>query len=314
MGSVFFIWRKCKWVKGTRRILPRVMLGATWMLLLLPGCSGGGTGPTGGSGEQVIFQSDRDGDFEIYQMNPDGTHLIRLTSNSVLDAEPAWSSDRSKIIFRSTREGNPQLFEISAAGTRRVTHDAFDDDEPSYSPDGTRILFRSTRNGRFQIMLMNSDGTGEVNLTSHPPFDTAFNADPAFAANGDILFSSNPNPLNGSFRIFRMRPDGSNITPLSAGPADARPAASADGRLIAFESRRDGNAEIYLMPSQGGVPTNLTHNAATDSDPAFSPDGRRLYFASTRTGNFEIFVMGIDGSNPHNLTNDPAVDRLPDAR
>ncbi|MBK7780679.1 MAG: PD40 domain-containing protein [Ardenticatenia bacterium] len=99
---------------------------------------------------------------------------------------------------------------------------------------------------------------------------------------------------------------------LVAAAPDALPLARGD---IAFESMRDGNAEIYVMNADGSGQTRLTNNPAVDRDPAWSPDGRQIVFASTRddslVGNVEIYVMNADGSGQTRLTNNPAGDLVP---
>ena len=77
---------------------------------------------------------------------------------------------------------------------------------------------------------------------------------------------------------------------------------------IAFESTRDGNAEIYVMNADGTGQTRLTHNEAQDVGPSWSPDGRRIAFESTRDGNAEIYVMNADGSGQTRLTHNEARD------
>src|SRR5437879_512873 len=51
--------------------------------------------------EKILFASDRDGNFEIYVMNPDGTQNTRLTNNSAEDTSGRWSPDGNKIVFTS---------------------------------------------------------------------------------------------------------------------------------------------------------------------------------------------------------------------
>ncbi|MFC1552288.1 hypothetical protein ACFL6P_06940 [Candidatus Latescibacterota bacterium] len=73
---------------------------------------------------------------------------------------------------------------------------------------------------------------------------------------------------------------------------------------IAYVSLRDGNAEIYVMDTDGSNKTNLTNNPAEDMRPSYSPDGSKIVFNSNRGGGSrEIFIMDADGSNPINLTN-----------
>lgn len=81
--------------------------------------------------------------------------------------------------------------------------------------------------------------------------------------------------------------------------------------LIAFESMRDGNPDIFLMTANGSAVINVTNHTSADGDAAWSPDGSRLAFASTRDGNTEIYVMNVDGSDLVRLTDDSAVDRFP---
>src|SRR5262245_57550310 len=94
--------------------------------------------------------------------------------------------------------------------------------------------------------------------------------------------------------------------------AKTRPnAIAASAGKIAFASDRDGNLEIYLMDTDGGVQTRLTENPGEDYSPAWSPDGKRLAFVSTRDGNAEIYVMNADGTNQTRLTNNTASDLHP---
>ena len=55
---------------------------------------------------QIAFMSDRDGNLELYAMEPDGTKQVRLTTNPAADEDPDWSPDRRRIVFHSDRDGN----------------------------------------------------------------------------------------------------------------------------------------------------------------------------------------------------------------
>ena len=58
----------------------------------------------------------RDGNFEIYVMNANGTGQVRRTNNSAIDTEPVWTPD-GRILFASTRTGLGDLYSMKPDGT-----------------------------------------------------------------------------------------------------------------------------------------------------------------------------------------------------
>jgi dipeptidyl aminopeptidase/acylaminoacyl peptidase len=85
----------------------------------------------------------------------------------------------------------------------------------------------------------------------------------------------------------------------------AEPVPSPDGRFIAFLSDRDGWDHLYLVPSAGGEPRQLTRGAFEVSRPAWSPDGRRIAFDTNEGDNpgaRQLVVAEIgDGVGPARL-------------
>ena len=82
-------------------------------------------------------------------------------------------------------------------------------------------------------------------------------------------------------------------------------------RRIAFQSKRDGNYEIYSVDGEGRDPKNLTMHPGHDGEPAWSPDHTRIAFDSDRSGNFDIYVMNADGTGVAQVTTEPAPDGYP---
>jgi Tol biopolymer transport system component len=64
------------------------------------------------NGDKIIFFSDRDGNFDIFWMNADGSDQQKLTANSADDLNPVFFPDGSKALFHSKRNGNYDLFLI----------------------------------------------------------------------------------------------------------------------------------------------------------------------------------------------------------
>ncbi|MDQ7797711.1 MAG: tetratricopeptide repeat protein [Candidatus Edwardsbacteria bacterium] len=92
---------------------------------------------------------------------------------------------------------------------------------------------------------------------------------------------------------------------------DAFPCISGDGKRIAFSSKRDGNAELYIMSGDGGDQQRLTNHPAVDYGPSFSPDGSKLLFVSDREGNDEVYLYDLSAKKVTRLTYSKSDDWLP---
>jgi TolB protein len=258
---------------------------------------------------KIAFDSKRDGNFEIYVMNPDGTGQIRVTNNPADDERPSWSPDGNHIAFRSNRDGNWEIYTMNfnGSGQTRLTDNSMEDGWPAWSPDGTHIVYPTQVSGSWEIYVMNANGSGQTRLTNNAVWDVH----PAWSPDGSkIAFASY---RDGQWGIFVMNPDGSAQTRLTAiTTSDQSPAWSPDGTRIAFFSHRDGDDEIYTMNANGTGQTRLTDSSGWDIDPAWSSDGTHITFMSYRDGNWEIYVMNAAGIGQTRLTNNPAEDGGPD--
>ena len=119
-------------------------------------------------GTQIAFQSSRDGDAEIFAINPDGTIPYQLTHNSHYDVGPSWSPDGARIAFASYLDGNAEIFLMNPDGAnlRQLTDNNHYDAAPAWSPDGTQIAFQRWGDGNQDVYLMNADGTAQRKLTN----------------------------------------------------------------------------------------------------------------------------------------------------
>ena len=67
-------------------------------------------------GRQIVFMSQRDGNWEIYRINVDGSNLQRLTNDPANDGLPTWSPDGRAIAFVSNRNGGWAILVMNANG------------------------------------------------------------------------------------------------------------------------------------------------------------------------------------------------------
>ena len=220
-----------------------------------------------------------------------------------------------KIAYDSARNGNVDIFVMQADGTtpvRLTTHSA-QDRAPAFSPDGSRIAFHSLRNGNADIYVMNADGTAQTRLTS----DTANELQPTWSPDGTRLAYAKMNPVTGTHDVWMIRTDGTGAVAIVAHAAnDIRPSFSPDGTKIVFQSDRDGNSDIFLVPvgpsGATGPAVNLTNHPAEDMDPVFTADGSQIIFMSDRVGlRTRLFKMYPDGTLQTELPGTADLDKDP---
>ena len=296
----------------------RAALAALAALALLSAlsCAGGG-----GDGLHIVFDSNRDGDLDIYIMNEDGSDVRQLVNEDGRDFEPDVSADGKTIVYASQPKGSSDtqlyLMDIDGGHRRRLTTSAgaalvVTDDYPHWSPDGGRIAFERTTATEDRVdadlWLIDVETEEETQLTDTPE---AWDSTPSFAADGNsVLFESNRDRQGTDVYRLDLRTQG--IVRLTSEPGnDLEAKESPDGRQIVFGSERDGDYEIYVMDADGANVRQLTDNEADDRCGHWSPDGSRISFYSERDGDREIYVMQADGSEVRRLTSSPGNDEVP---
>ncbi len=119
---------------------------------------------------------------------------------------------------------------------------------------------------------------------------------------------------DGYAHLFAYIPEKMPLTRLTSGDwDDITPAASPDGKKIAFASNRNGFWDLYTMDMSSGEVTQLTDTPAYEAAPSWSPDGTFLAYEAYLDDNLEVVVGPAD--NPTKgavrLTASPATDHSP---
>ena len=254
------------------------------------------------SAAKIAFVSDRDGNWEVYVANADGTGQTRLTyTPSDNESLPKWSPDRDKIVFvRGDR-----LYTMDPDGSGQAMLIDVMLSSADWSPDGTQIAANGERSGINDIAIVEADGSGLTwitNTTNHQTY-------PHWSPNGDRLVLDYYTPSGAE--VFTMSPLGTDLLQLTNNSAfDGHSSWSPDASQIVFESTRDGgDPEVYIMNADGTGQTRLTNRAGRDAMPIWSPDGNLIIYSSVQTGTLEdIYAMNPDGSDPTPLIQSSGID------
>jgi len=238
---------------------------------------------------------------QVWDVADAGGDPVQLTNDpagpgdprGATDHHPQWNPNGKWILYESGRKGFNELYVVSEDGKvlnllaatevyhgkdvianttpdkgDAVSSDRFDP-RPSWSPDGTRISYTERSRELF---------SGKLKVL---PFDqkTGSAAGPAV----DIYVAKNDPGGAWAVNTAAWSPDSSTLA------------------VILQETHWD---KIWLIPSAGGKPKELTFGAGEDEEPVYSPDGKWIAFESNRDLPEErhIWVVPASGGDPHRLT------------
>ncbi|HDL18015.1 MAG TPA: hypothetical protein ENH29_03075 [Bacteroidetes bacterium] len=113
---------------------------------------------------QIVFSAiDYSGRNDLYIVEPETEHLIRLTNDLFDDRDACWTPGDDALVFSSDRsefglQGAYNLFrlDLKSFDIRYLTHGRFKDYSPLFSPDGKYLVFSSDRDGAFNLWAISA--------------------------------------------------------------------------------------------------------------------------------------------------------------
>jgi Tol biopolymer transport system component len=210
-------------------------------------------------------------EFDLYVMRKDGSDLRKLFASEGYDAEATVSPAGDRIVFTSTRTGDPELYTMNIDGSdvRQVTNEKGYDGGAFFSQDGSKIIFRASRPKTEQEL----------------------------AAYDELVREHLVRP--GRLEIFVMNADGSEMRQITNnGAANFAPYMHPDGKRVIFCSNMDANDprnfDLYVVNIDGSGLERVTWYNEFDGFPMFTRDGSKLVFCSNRnnakSGDTNVFI------------------------
>ena len=274
---------------------------------------------------KILFTSSRDGNSEIYMMNPDGSEQVNLTQHPDGDRNAVWSPTGEQILFASDRQGTHvwdlYLMDADGSNVRRVFKRKAKGrrDSPAWSTDGKQFVYSYTDWGRGEFGLyLGTFGEEDAELL---PYGNS----PEWSPDGSEIAYSISHQFGSRLTFMDVRTRKlEQPLPDKALQWQANPSWSAAGDRLAITGNR------HLLPviaGKGLDEARALHNAWWDKYTVFivnrdgtglqqlieedgpgagvsalSPDGSEVLYTQEINGHYQIFKIDVNSGIRTQLT------------
>lgn len=227
------------------------------------------------SNDRIVYVKGEGAKSKIYVTWREQEKTALLTSIEGVDVGD-WSSDGAYVAFtvidgedQGVWTRNPDGVNLRKLGNATSTPDH----SPVFSPDSKYIAFISERDGNSDIYITETVDEGDGKFFGRERRLTQSDAkerELSWSPNSEwIAFTSGHQKQSEIYKIRVKKNGGRPIQLTFNSVRDEDPVWSPNGDSIAFVSDLDGDAEIFIMSSDGRNQNRLTNNDADDTNPAW---------------------------------------------
>ena len=273
---------------------------------------------------KILFTSARDGNYEVYIMNPDGSEQVNLTQHRAKDVDAVWSPTGEQILFVSDRDGNQgildrdlYLMDPDGSNVRRVFKREASRLDATWSPDGKQIAYE-------HIKL---DGTTTIHIATlgeqeEEPIVKGFY--PAWSPDGTEIAYITYVTIGHTRRVTLIDIDtrkSRRLLPKKAMDWQNDPSWFPTGDKLVFSWNKNplppdhnplldpfpaewkNKEAIYSINRDGtGLKQLIEEDGQAALSPAVSPNGNEVLYTQRVNGHFQIFKLDVNSGVRTQLT------------
>jgi eukaryotic-like serine/threonine-protein kinase len=194
-----------------------------------------------------------------------------LTAGNQIIYFMRFSPDGRSVVFQGIRGGGTHIWrlDVGAEPIQLTSDPRFEDTSPQWSPDGRSIAFcRGQGTAPSSLWLMAADG-GNPRQVAEIGLNTA-----RWLPDGSgVVYMGK----DRQYHVYELASGKSPQITQEKG-VGGQPAASPDGRWLAYQFQGIGNVDVHATPMTGGAAREIVATPRQDYHPFFSPSGRWMYF------------------------------------
>jgi TolB protein len=224
-------------------------------------------------GKTIAFESERDGKYQIYTIELDGSNEQNFSKNNFNEGGGNWSPDGKNVVFYSSREGNGDdeifLKNLKTGKVEQLTDNDYDDWRPSFSKDGKYVVYSGEKDGNEEVFKINIKTKEVTQLTNAKGRDGWA----TFNKKGDkILFHSE---RTGRSEIWEMDSNGNNQKQLTSFDGDGfKPCYVYDGKVVkgilyASEENNHNDWDIVYLDYKTKQIVKVIDSSSRDYEPHY---------------------------------------------
>ena len=246
----------------------------------------------------------------IFLFSLESSDIRRLTfpRTSIGDYNPTFSPDGQTLAWNRTSQDQTSIYTMALSGgeeQRLISGQQFGWGL-AWTPDGRDIVFGKAG------WLANAAWLWKISRNGGEPERLQFGQEGVQPSiRGDRLVYAREMANINIWRRTLNSSDHPSEMFIYSTRMESGPQFSPDGKMVAFESTRSGNYEIWMCRSDGTGLVQVTHFNSMTGTPRWSPDGRQIAFDSRAPGNASIFVIDAQGASPRRVTNEASSALVP---
>jgi Tol biopolymer transport system component len=260
---------------------------------------------------KIAFQSDKDGDNEIYLLTKEG--IKQLTNNNYQDEYPIFSPDGNWILFQSNPKGgdNYDIYIMKYDGTnvKPILETSNKESEATFYSKDLKTIAYTYNDQEIHIFNVTQQKDNLIEKMSGRRSIL-----PIWSPVNNFITYTGKRALGWDVALYKNEHE--DIIFLTQGGKSCRGRWSHKGDKIAFVSQRaDGKGDIWIMNADGTNQQRITYDDDTyEYYPAWAPDDNQIVYSSStdkKKGNWSLWVIDLGTKQKYKIYDSAGQDVFP---